>query len=72
MLNWSQLMLSERAEVSRGTVVDMENGKRAETSATARVVLALEGAGIEFLLGSASTGPGLRFADVTSALVERH
>jgi uncharacterized protein (DUF433 family)/transcriptional regulator with XRE-family HTH domain len=60
LLDWSQKELAERAGVAVTTVRDIEEGKRADTSAAGEVLEALRKEGIEFVAGNESGGPGVR------------
>lgn len=60
LLDWTQEELAERAEVSRSTIRDFENGRHTLHSTTAaQVVAALEGGGV-LLIASEEAGPGVR------------
>lgn len=62
LLDWSQKELAERAGVAVTTVRDMEEGKRADTTAAGEVLEALREEGIEFVPGNERGGPGVRLA----------
>jgi len=58
LLNWSQAELSEKASVSKQTLVDFERGARQPYPRTlADIRSALEAAGVEFTNGDS---PGVR------------
>ncbi|WP_114772975.1 helix-turn-helix transcriptional regulator [Microvirga subterranea] len=60
LLNWTQEELAERADVSRSTIRDFENGRHHLHPATAaQVVAALERGGA-LLIPSDEAGPGVR------------
>jgi DNA-binding transcriptional regulator YiaG len=59
-LDWSQEELAHRAEVSRSTVRDFEQGRHAlQAESERRIVAALESAGI-VLIAVEEGGPGVR------------
>lgn len=60
LLDWTQEELAERADVSRSTIRDFENGRHSLQSTTAaQVVAALEKGGV-MLIPSDEVGPGVR------------
>jgi transcriptional regulator with XRE-family HTH domain len=60
LLDWTQEELAARADVSRSTIRDFENGRHHLHSATAlQVVAALERGGV-MLIPSDEAGPGVR------------
>jgi transcriptional regulator with XRE-family HTH domain len=60
LLDWTQEELAARADVSRSTIRDFENGRHHLHSATAaQVVAALERGGV-MLIPSDDAGPGVR------------
>lgn len=60
LLDWTQEELAERAEVSRSTIRDFENGRHCLHSTTAtQVIEALERGGA-LLIPSGEAGPGVR------------
>jgi transcriptional regulator with XRE-family HTH domain len=60
LLDWTQEELAERADVSRSTIRDFENGRHYLHSTTAtQVVAALERGGA-LLIPSGEAGPGVR------------
>lgn len=72
LLDWSQEELAKAAEVALTSVRDLENQKRAADSGTAAAVrLTLENEGIEFLPGTAHSGPGVRLVGNRPNLVRR-
>lgn len=61
MLEWSQEELAEKAEVSLSTVRDVESQRRPlDTSAAADIHRTLENAGVIFIPGSPTAGPGVQ------------
>lgn len=61
LIGWSQKQLAERAKVGVTTVRDMEEGKRADTGATVKVIEALIEVGVGFIDGSDTHGPGVQW-----------
>jgi len=60
LLDWTQEELAERAEVSRSTIRDFENGRHClQATTAAQVVAALEKGGV-LLIPSDEVGPGVR------------
>ena len=60
LLDWTQEELAERADVSRSTVRDFENGRHSlHTATAAQVVAALERGGA-LLIPADEAGPGVR------------
>ena len=60
LLDWTQEELAERADVSRSTIRDFENGRHSLHMATAaQVVTALERGGA-VLIPADEAGPGVR------------
>lgn len=63
MLGMDQNVLAERANVSRGVIIDFEKGKRTPgANNLAAIRAALEAAGVEFLNG---TGVKLRKSGIS-------
>jgi len=63
LLDWTQEELAARADVSRSTIRDFENGRHHLHSATAaQVVAAFERGGV-MLIQSGEAGPGVRLRD---------
>jgi transcriptional regulator with XRE-family HTH domain len=61
LLEWSQEKLASEAGVGLSTVRDVETQKRQlETSAATSIVRALQNAGVIFVSGNATEGPGVR------------
>lgn len=72
LLDWSQDELAKAAEVALTSVRDLESQKRAADSGTAAAIRrALENEGIEFLPGTAQSGPGVRLVGNRPNLVRR-
>ena len=72
LLDWSQDDLAKAAEVALTSVRDLESQKRAADSGTAAAVRrTLENEGIEFLPGTAHSGPGVRLVGNRPNLVRR-
>ncbi|MGO4386107.1 helix-turn-helix transcriptional regulator [Microvirga sp. 2YAF29] len=61
LLDWTQEELAERAEVSRSTIRDFENGRHHLHPATAAQVVAALDKGGALLIASDEAGPGVRF-----------
>jgi transcriptional regulator with XRE-family HTH domain len=60
LLNWTQEELADRADVSRSTIRDYENGRHClHPSTAAQVVAALERGGA-LLIPTGEAGPGVR------------
>lgn len=60
LLGWTQEELAERANVSRSTIRDFENGRHCLHSVTAsQVAAAFEGGGAQ-LIPPGDAGPGVR------------
>jgi transcriptional regulator with XRE-family HTH domain len=60
LLDWTQEELAEKANVSRSTIRDFENGRhRLHLTTVAQVVTALEKGGA-LLIASGEAGPGVR------------
>lgn len=60
LLDWTQEELAERADVSRSTIRDFENGRHSlHTATAAQVVAALERGGA-LLIPADEAGPGVR------------
>jgi DNA-binding XRE family transcriptional regulator len=63
LLDWTQEELADRAEVSRSTIRDFENGRHHLHATTAtQVVAALEKGGA-LLIPTGEAGPGVRLRD---------
>jgi uncharacterized protein (DUF433 family)/transcriptional regulator with XRE-family HTH domain len=71
LLGWSQEELAREAGVAITTVRDVEGEKRAETAAAGEVVRALKNGGVEFVPGSATSGPGVRLAKSRPNLIRK-
>jgi transcriptional regulator with XRE-family HTH domain len=71
LLDWSQEELARQAGVAVTTVRDVEAEKRAETVAAGEVVQALKNGGVEFVAGSAISGPGVRLAGDRPNVIRR-
>lgn len=64
LLNWSQQKLAEAATVTQETVANFEVGARKSYPRTlAAIEAALENAGVIFIAGTATTGPGVCLRD---------
>jgi hypothetical protein len=62
LLEWSQEKLASEAAVGLSTVRDVESQRRQlETAAATEIRRALENAGVIFVSGTSTEGPGVRF-----------
>jgi len=62
LLEWSQEELAGKAGVGLSTVRDVESQRRPlDTAAAAQICRALQNAGVIFVPGTATAGPGVRF-----------
>jgi transcriptional regulator with XRE-family HTH domain len=62
LLEWSQEELAAEAGVGLSTVRDVESQRRAlDTAAAVEICRALQNAGVIFVPGAATAGPGVRF-----------
>lgn len=60
LLDWTQEELAERADVSRSTIRDFENGRHCLHPTTAAQVVAAFESGGAVLIPSGEAGPGVR------------
>jgi uncharacterized protein (DUF433 family)/DNA-binding transcriptional regulator YiaG len=71
LLGWSQEELATEARVAATTVRDMEAERRSDTAAASEVLKALRGGGVEFVPGTATSGPGVRLVIDRPNLIRR-
>ena len=72
LLSWKQVTLAENSGVAVSTIKRIEGGKgllRASTNSAWRIQRALEKAGVVFIDGDDSTGPGVRLSKPVSDTV---
>jgi len=65
LLDWTQEELAERANVSRSTIRDFENGRHCLHSVTAAQVVAAFECGGALLIPPGKAGPGVRLRKPT-------